>query len=143
MKRADSIHRVIAKVIDFVIVGVLYSFPGLTSIGILASLTYLLISDGLFHGQSVGKRLVGIKVIVEREDGGLLDCRFHESLVRNIPFALTVVLGSFLVLWFLFLPLAIIIVAGEAYFAYADEKGLRIGDVFAGTMVVDVKPQES
>ena len=53
MKKADTLHRAIAKVIDFLIVGVLCLIP---LVGMWAAALYILISDGFFNGRSVGKR---------------------------------------------------------------------------------------
>jgi uncharacterized RDD family membrane protein YckC len=144
MKKADSIHRGIAKTIDFVIMGILCTIPSV--VGIAAACLYVLISDGFFKGQSLGKKLIGLRVVVTQ--GGDLDssrpCTFRESLVRNFPYAAVIVLGVFPFLgWLLFFTVGFLIIGIEAYFAYTDDRGVRLGDVFADTQVVDDTPAKT
>jgi hypothetical protein len=61
-------------------------------------------------------------------------------LLRNAPFALIgLFYGLTLVGWFLLLVVGVPIVAFEAYMAVSDRLGIRIGDIFADTQVVDAK----
>ncbi len=50
-------------------------------LGWIATTAYWLFRDGLFEGQSVGKRLMGLKVVLEPGHGR---CTFRASLIRNI-----------------------------------------------------------
>jgi uncharacterized RDD family membrane protein YckC len=135
VKKADSVHRAIGKAIDFVLVGVLSLIP---RVGILAAALYILISDGFFQGQSIGKKLVGLRVVLTEPGSEGKKCTFRQSLIRNLPYALVVFFGSMWTFgWFIVLPLGVFFLLIESYFVYADDFGVRIGDIYAGTQVVD------
>lgn len=140
MQKSDSIHRLIAKVIDLVIVGLLCTPQSWA--GTLAGAVYILICDGFFDGQSVGKKLIGLKVIVDSPTGRRA-CSFKDSILRNSLFGAGIVLGVIpWIGWFLSALLGLLFWPAEAYFVYADDEGIRIGDILAGTRVLDdVKPQ--
>ncbi|UCD84278.1 MAG: RDD family protein [Deltaproteobacteria bacterium] len=131
--RADLVNRFLAKFIDFLLVGALAQI--LKPIGPLSGLTYILISDGLFQGRSIGKKIIGLRVIVRREGR---ECNYRDSIVRNLTLA-AVVLFSILPLigWFLFFTVGIIILIFESYLIITDEAGIRIGDILADTQVID------
>ncbi len=138
MKKADNVHRAIAKAVDFLIVGILSTVPSL--VGVLAGALYILISDGFFEGQSVGKKLVGLRVYTGMKRGTPTSCTFRESMVRNLPYGVVFVLGSIPFLgWVLFFTVGLGVIGMEAYFAYSDDQGIRMGDIFADTHVVDAK----
>ena len=80
--------------------------------GIIWSLFYYLLADGLPGGQSFGKRWLGMRVISE-ESGA--PCTFGQSLVRNFLLAL---LG----------PIDWVFIFGERH--------QRLGDKAAGTIVI-------
>ena len=84
----------------------------LTSTGVALAIGYLLFSDGLGNGQSLGKRLVETKVIdsVTGEE-----CTFGQSFLRN----------------FLLMLLGVI----DWVFIFG-AKRQRVGDIAAGTVVV-------
>ena len=73
---------------------------------------YTLLADGLEGGQSLGKRLVGIRVV--STDTGR-PCTFGQSLVRNL---LLTILG----------PIDWVFIFGERH--------QRLGDKAAGTIVI-------
>ena len=125
--------RILAKIIDFLIVGALFSIP--TFVGPLAGLLYILIADGLQGGQSIGKRIVRIRVVsIERDDS---PCDFRESALRNLPFGLLVFFAMIPYLrWILLVTIGIAIIAFETYMIYQDEEGIRWGDRIALTRVV-------
>src|SRR3972149_11998384 len=84
--KADVLERFLAKFIDFLVMGAFFAFP--TFIGPLAGITYILISDGLKGGQSLGKRVGGLKpVSAETREA----CDSRRSIIRNSPFGLPVV----------------------------------------------------
>lgn len=97
---------------------------------LLASV-YLLVKDGLLHGQSIGKLLVRLKVVnLKKEPITLVDSIKRNSIivlpniVRFLPFW-----GSFLLL---------VIFSLECYLMYTHADGKRWGDQFAQTTVVHV-----
>ncbi len=132
--KADLTLRGLARLVDFGIALLLaFSAP---PVGPMAAALYLLAADSLFHGQSAGKRLFGIRVMVvpRRVPAGM-----HESLLRNSPFALVAVFATFPPLWLVLFVAGVPIVAFETYMILTDRLGIRVGDVFADTQVVDAK----
>ncbi|MFH1017768.1 MAG: RDD family protein [Pseudomonadota bacterium] len=140
MKKADHLHRAIAKAIDFLLVGIAAK---LSWAGVLGGALYILIADG-FHGQSLGKRLIGLRVIVDDPPKTPHPALFRESILRNAVFGLLVVLSSLgLILGTLFFVFLVVFVAAETYFIYMDDRGIRIGDIFAGTRVIEEAKDEA
>ncbi len=135
--KADILERFLAKLIDFLIVGALFAFP--TIVGPLAGLTYILISDGLKGGQSVGKRIIGLKVLSGPDS---VPCDFRKSIIRNGDFG-AMLLWYIIVGWIPYvgkLLTALVwmaIVALELLLIYAE--GARFGDRIAGTTVVSAE----
>ena len=60
----------------------------LRGFGWLAMAAYWLVRDGLFEGQSVGKRLMGLKVVVGRAQAR---CTLADSIVRNLLWVIPLV----------------------------------------------------
>ncbi|MFI5304766.1 MAG: RDD family protein [Nitrospiria bacterium] len=132
--KAVVLHRVIAKLIDFLLIEVLKQFP---PVGIYIGITYLLIADGLFQGKSVGKKLVGLQTYIPHKKK---QASFKESIIRNVP-----ILIAYL---FLFVPfvgwvLFSVVIGFELLLMIGNEKGLRIGDEMAHTQVVDSESFET
>jgi uncharacterized RDD family membrane protein YckC len=134
--KAEYLERFLAKFIDFLVAGALFAIPSF--VGPLAGTTYLLISDGLKGGQSLGKRIIGLKTVTL--DTGA-PCDFRKSLIRNSPFAV-LILFCFLVGWIPYLGKVLAAAAALAIFAveisliYTDSLGARFGDRIARTVVV-------
>jgi len=134
--KADVSKRVIAFLIDLavyvVVLVLLYFWLGLGDYltGLIAGL-YIVFRDGLFNGQSIGKRLMGQRVINLAADS---PCSFTDSAKRNIVLYLP---NLFRFVHFLGGIIGLVIVALELYFIFSNEKGLRWGDQFADTQVVD------
>ncbi|MCH8124529.1 RDD family protein [candidate division KSB1 bacterium] len=92
---------------------------------------YLLVKDGLLHGQSLGKVLVRLRVVnVKKEPISLMDSLKRNGIlvipnfVRFLPFW-----GSFLL---------IVLYLLECYLMYTQPDGKRWGDQFSQTTVVQV-----
>lgn len=126
--KAGILNRFVARVIDLIIAAALSML--LYPVGFFAGLTYILIADGFFDGRSLGKKLINLRTI--RSDGEL--CSYKESVLRNLTIA-----GGYL---FFFIPyigwlctLAIFTV--EALVIIGNEKGLRVGDELAKTIVIE------
>jgi len=83
-------------------------------LAVVSSLGYWLLRDGLFGGRSLGKKLMGLKVVTA--DGK--PCNYMKSLLRNIT---------------LCVPLLNIV---ELIMPFVDKDGLRFGDKIAGTQVI-------
>jgi hypothetical protein len=143
LTKADPVKRIIAFVIDAVaalIVG-LIPFVG----GIIGAL-YMLLRDALpieaLEYKSIGKKLLKLSVVNIEDPTSKID--YTASAKRNWMFAL----GP-MMMFFLFIPILgwiIDILIGIAVFIlviieiikiFSDEKGVRLGDKLAGTMVIE------
>jgi len=143
LTKADPVKRIIAFVIDAVasmIVGFI-PFVG----GIIGAL-YMLLRDALpieaLEYKSIGKKLLKLSVVNIEDPTSKID--YAASAKRNWMFAL----GP-MMMFFLFIPILgwiINILIGIAVFIlviieiikiFSDEKGVRLGDNMAGTMVIE------
>lgn len=154
----DPTKRIIALIIDSLacymagmilcIMPFIVHFITLTTTWIL----FLLVKDFLFAGRGIGKNLMGIQV-VDAKTGN--PCSLRQSVLRNIiilaPFAALQVISVILT----FIPNFVVIetvkglfnVVGmvymavvlpvECYRAYTREDSRRLGDVFAGTCIIE------
>jgi uncharacterized RDD family membrane protein YckC len=132
--KADLTLRGLARLADFTIAfGVATSAPG---VGPLVAAFYLLVADGLMHGQSPGKKIFGVKAVLPttRAPAG-----FQESMLRNAPFALAALFWALPLLWPVFFVVGLPIIGYEAWLAWDEPLGRRLGDRLAETQVVDGK----
>jgi len=132
--KADLTLRGLARLADFTIAfGIATTASGF---GPLVAAAFLLLADGLMQGQSPGKRIFGIKVVVAstRAPTG-----FQESALRNAPFAAATLCWALPLLWPVFFLVGLPAVAYEAWRVYEDALGRRLGDRLADTQVVDTK----
>jgi uncharacterized RDD family membrane protein YckC len=129
LRKADLTTRAIAGFVDCLLVIGLSRLPDV--IGFLAASGYILMRDSLLGGRSLGKKAVGLRVsaIDDRGQAGIA----KDSIIRNITLALAY--GLFMVPYagWVLGPVAL---AVEWLTAMGDEKGMRIGDLLAGTCVV-------
>jgi uncharacterized RDD family membrane protein YckC len=132
--KADLTLRGLARLADFALALVLARTA--PQIGPILAAFYLLAADGLMNGQSVGKRIFGIRTVhvTRRAAAG-----YHESVLRNAPFALVAIFWAIPLLWPMLFVAGVPIVGFEAYMIFTDRLGIRIGDIFADTQVVDAK----
>ena len=133
---ASFFSRFMARTIDLIIVVALYEI--IPSIGYFAGLTYLVIADGLFEGMSVGKKLIGLKVVLDNGSR----CGYKESIFRNFPFAVGFILcGIFgaipLIGWLLLFVIVIVVLGFESLVIIGSDNGKRLGDEIASTQVVE------
>ncbi len=129
--KANILNRTIAKGIDFIIAGAMAEL--IPKAGYFAGLLYLLISDGLFEGKSIGKKIIGLKVILHESSSGQ-PYTFRESVLRNFPFIVGYVLLKLPLIGFIF---PVIILLFEGLLIIGNEKGMRLGDEIAKTQVID------
>ena len=129
-KKADNLTRIIAKSLDFVIIVAVADI--IPRAGYIAGLAYLLIADGLFDGQSLGKKLLKLRVI-SSESGTA--CEVRESVIRNSPLAAGYLLW-FMIPWvgwvFLFISATF-----EFILILGSKDGKRLGDEIAKTVVLE------
>ena len=136
VQRADLTTRAVAGLVDLLLIIGLARLPDV--IGLLSAAGYILIRDGLFNRRSIGKKLIGLRV-VSLEDSGPAST-YRDSIIRNVPLVLT---------YFLFLipyvgwMLGLLALGVECLTAIGDKGGMRIGDMLARTQVVlEVPVQE-
>jgi len=128
LKRADILLRAVAKVFDLLLIAAAWEL--LPRAGFYAAVFYILISDGLFNGRSIAKRIIGLQVISLRSKS---PCSMRDSIIRNLPFALGMVaLKVPLVGWIVFGAVCLL----ELVMIIGSEDSVRIGDMLAGTVVV-------
>ena len=130
VKRAGLLVRTVARILDFILIAAVVEI--VPKAGFFAGLAYLLIGDGLFGGQSLSKKLIGIKVVS-------LDthtpCTFRDSILRNCTFGVGYLFYK--VLWFGWIAIAIIALL-EFLVMLGSRERMRIGDEIAKTIVIDV-----
>jgi|WetSurSiteA1Bulk_404760.scaffolds.fasta_scaffold215232_2 uncharacterized RDD family membrane protein YckC len=129
LKRAGLFIRAVAKILDFIIIAATAEL--VPKAGFFAGLAYLLIGDGFFDGRSIGKKLIGLKVV---SAGTYSPCTFRDSVLRNSTLGLGYVL--FNILWFGWFFLLLVFVL-EFIVLLGSSNGMRIGDEIAKTMVID------
>lgn len=132
--KADLTLRGLARLVDLALAFALARAGH--EVGPVLAVLYLLLADGFLHGQSPGKRLFGVRamVIPRKSPAG-----YRESVLRNAPFALVALFYVVPLAWVLVLLVGVPVVAFEAWMVWTDRLGIRIGDIFADTQVVDGK----
>lgn len=132
LKKASLLLRVFAKALDFILIAAVTEL--VPKAGFYAGLSYLLISDGLFDGRSLGKRLMGLRVLSTVTGG---PCSMKESILRNAPLGMGLLFYKLpLVGWIII----VIVSALEFLILLGSKEGSRIGDEIAKTMVVEGSP---
>ena len=114
--------------------------------GYFAGLVYLLIADGLMDGKSVGKWLIGLRVVV-KDSEPLRSCGFKEAIMRNVLFAAAYLLfgllmGIPLIGWILSFVVIAAVVLFEGLIKFGSEDGSRFGDEIARTRVIEEREGE-
>ncbi len=133
MPRADLTTRAVAGFIDILLIIGLARLPDI--LGFLSVVGYILIRDGLFDRQSIGKKLIDIRVATT--ENARPPMVFRESIIRNVTYAVAYLLFLVPYAGWVLGPLA---VGMECLAAVGDERGMRIGDLLARTMVVPGAP---
>ena len=129
LRRAGLLLRIAAKVLDFILIAAVIEI--IPRAGFFAGLAYLLLSDALFDGRSLGKRLVRLQVISSETRQ---PCSFRDSILRNSTFGLGYLLS--LIPWIGWLFMAIVS-AGEFVLVLGSEEGRRLGDELAKTTAIE------
>ena len=143
LTKADPVKRIIAFIIDAVACMIVGFIPFIG--GIIGAL-YILLRDAMpieaLEYQSIGKKLLKLSVVNTEDPAAKVD--YAISAKRNWMFALGPIM-----LFFLFIPIigwiidillgiaVLILVIIEIVKLFTDEKGQRLGDKMAGTMVIE------
>lgn len=128
--RAGLLVRTVAKILDFIIVAA--AAEVVPKAGFYAGLAYLLIGDGLFGGRSLGKRLVGLRVISAVSQK---PCTIRDSIMRNSIFGIGYLFSKFL--WFGWIFVLLVSVF-EFIVLLGNKEHMRLGDEMAKTLVLDI-----
>ncbi|MEN2994202.1 MAG: RDD family protein [Thermodesulfovibrio sp.] len=121
--------RTIAKLIDLIVVLILWKI--FHEVGIFLGIFYLLISDGLFKGCSIGKKLLRLRVTnIEKQR----NADFRDSILRNLPLALSLFFLSIPVIGWL---ICLMIFLFEFIIMIGDSESKRLGDYLAKTSVIE------
>lgn len=151
--KADEAKRIVACAMDFGIALVLYFLLRYllgSFIACFAAAAFLLVRDSasidIFDGVSPGKKMVGLKVVMNGDES----CDHVASIKRNLTIASYFLLAPPLVIFFALIPLvdrqmgyvaafliACLAVGMELYEVMTDKKGLRLGDLLADTRVIE------
>jgi uncharacterized RDD family membrane protein YckC len=134
--KASLWMRLGARIVDVAVARGFYVVCG--DAGGVVALLFLLLADGMLQGQSVGKRIFGVKVMHLPTRSA---ARHRDSTLRNAPLALIVLLGMMPPPLGAVACLAGLVVIGgvEALRVVRDPLGWRLGDTWAQTQVVDGK----
>lgn len=128
-RKASLLVRVFAKVLDFIIIAAMAEV--VPKAGFYAGLSYLLISDGLFDGRSIGKRLMNLRA-VSSETGE--PCSMKGSILRNAPLAAGLLLYKLPLIGWIFI---VLVSALEFLVMLGSRDGMRLGDELARTVVIE------
>src|SRR5512136_1025762 len=120
--KADVALRGLARGVDFLVAFAMAQLGH--ELGAILAVVYLLLADGFLHGQSPGKRLFGVRAM---------------QVPRKAHFALIALFYVVPLGWILLLLVGVPVIAFEAWMVWTDRLGIRIGDIFADTQVVDAK----
>ncbi|HXX53214.1 MAG TPA: RDD family protein [Thermodesulfovibrionales bacterium] len=130
MKNAGLLLRVFSKILDLILIAAMVEI--IPRAGFYAGVSYLLISDGLFEGRSIGKVLVGLRVISAAHEG---PCSVRESIVRNAPLGVALLLLKLpWIGWIIFVGVSAI----EFLILLGSKEGKRLGDELAKTSVIEL-----
>ncbi len=129
IKKASLLLRVIAKLIDFILIAIAVKI--IPQIGLIAGIVYILISDGLFEGRSIGKKVLKLKTISLNTGNA---ATFRDSIIRNSTIAAAILVSGIPLLGWLFV---LIICTLEFLLMLGNKQGMRLGDDFANTYVIE------
>jgi uncharacterized RDD family membrane protein YckC len=129
LQKAPLLLRVMAKTIDLIAVAA--AVAAIPTAGIFAGVVYMLIGDGLFDGRSLGKKIMGLRVVSSSTGAA---GSFRDSMIRNAPFAAALLLYLIPFIGWIFSAGLIIF---EFLLIIGNLEGMRIGDDLAGTQVVE------
>ena len=157
-EKANLGKRLVAAVIDGLIAGVLSAVLPLLGIGSLLGCAYILSKDALmfellkdpaWKGQSIGKRVMHLKVLGPRGK----DVDIGLSAKRNWPLAIGELLSFIIAFmpvgfmawssWSLVAGISSIIAIIEIALVFTDPQGRRLGDRLADTRVMEAAEEKS
>ncbi len=127
--KANLLLRVIAKTLDILIIAAVSEL--IPRVGYIGGVVYLLISDGLFDGKSLGKKIIKLKVISVSSGKS---SSFRDSIIRNTTIVVALLLYKIpLIGWILSLAILTL----EFLLMLGNKEGMRLGDILANTKVIN------
>lgn len=138
--KVHAVDRCMAKGLDLIILVVIALVLSVIwyPLGALGAVCYALLQDALDNGSSLGKMVIGLKVISYPKENKPITWKV--SATRNISIALFTLFAVIPVMgWILMLLVGVPLLIFEAYLIYSLESGYRLGDVMAGTRVVSLR----
>ena len=130
-EKPDLMPRFLAALIDGLLSGLVSTI--IPVIGAIASTVYMLTKDGLFEGQSIGKKVMKLQVVTI--EGQKAD--YGTSVRRNIIFAIPTFIMIIPILGWIVAPfVALAVMLIEVIKVTTDPQGRRLGDNWANTQVV-------
>lgn len=135
-RQTTLFSRLIARAIDLLVIlaVLLVGKTAWMPLGLVLGLLLCGLQDALGNGQSIGKRIMGLRVIEGRAGQS---CSMTRSAIRNLPFILAFLFGFIPVFWILFVGICVPILSLELYLVMNVDVGIRLGDVLADTLVVE------
>jgi uncharacterized RDD family membrane protein YckC len=130
LHKAGILVRTVAKILDFIIIAAAVEL--VPKAGYLAGLAYLLIGDSLFGGQSLGKKLVGLKVVSSDTQRA---CTLREAILRNSTLGAGYLFYKVIWIGWLFIVMAS---AFEFIILLGSKNHMRLGDEIAKTTVIEI-----
>ncbi len=134
--QSTPFHRYIAKLIDVILVLVIFfvSKAVWSPLGPLLGCFFAAFQDSLGDGQSIGKKIIGLRTI---DESAGTSCSALGSAMRNLPLALVILFASVPILSVLVLFAATPFIILEIYLVFSLDTGVRLGDVMANTLIVE------
>ncbi|MDI6890091.1 MAG: RDD family protein [Thermodesulfovibrionales bacterium] len=129
-KKAGLLLRAIAKILDFIIIAA--AIEVIPKAGFFAGLAYLLIGDSLFDGRSLGKKLIGLRVVSADLN---TPCTLRDSILRNSTLGIGFLFYKIPWIGWIFI---VIVSTVEFIILLGSRDGMRLGDEIAKTKVVTV-----
>ena len=128
-EKAGLLVRTIARILDLIVIAAAVEL--VPKAGFYAGLAYLLIGDGLFDGRSLGKKLIGLRVI---SSDLFKPCTFRDSILRNSIFGIGFLFYKIFWLGWIFIA---IVSALEFVILLGSKNQMRLGDELAKTIVME------
>lgn len=132
--RVSAFDRTLARALDFLVAGALFSlgFAVSYAVAVILACLYLLFQDA--WGSGVGKRLLGLRLV---QEGSGQSATWAQGVLRNVPFAVGLLLAAIPAFWVFFLLVFVPWLVLETFFVWRLESGRRLGDVLAYVHVDD------
>lgn len=135
-RHTSIFSRFAAKGIDGLLLIALCLILQVVSLPLAALVTafFSAVQDGFGTGQSIGKRIMGLRVVDDMTGVG---CSFRNSFLRNFPLTVAILFASTPVFWALLILLVLPLLVLEIYLLLTLDSGVRLGDVLGNTLVVE------